>query len=144
MFVTFFFQGPEGVFRQTPLHLAVVGGHVAAIEAVLQSSTYGFRLTETPSSDLKTKPNLNLKNSEGQTVLGLALANEMEDVATELLKGFAAFVIEKNVPFVFFDILLLMGWWCQEAKQDIYSIVFAYWHESELAQIKRNIKWLSE
>ncbi len=86
-----FYPGPDGVFRQTPLHLAVVAGHVASIEAVLRSSSSssssGFRSTETQISDPKTKPNLNLKNSEGQTVFGLALANEMEDVATELLKG---------------------------------------------------------
>jgi hypothetical protein len=73
------------------LHLAVVAGHVASIEAVLRSSSSssisGFRSTETQISDPKMKPNLNLKNSEGQTVFGLALANEMEDVATELLKG---------------------------------------------------------
>jgi hypothetical protein len=73
------------------LHLAVVVGHVASIEAVLRSSSSssssGFRSTETQISDPKTKPNLNLKNSEGQTVFGLALAIEMEDVATELLKG---------------------------------------------------------
>jgi len=65
--------GTDGVFRQTPLHLAVGEGNVAAIGAILETS--------------KVKPNLNLKNSSGQTVLALALGNEMEDIAAELLKG---------------------------------------------------------
>ena len=53
--------GPDGIFRQTALHVAVAGGHCGTIRAILQSSG-------------KTRPNLNLKNSSGQTVLGLALA----------------------------------------------------------------------
>jgi hypothetical protein len=50
---------------------------VAAIGAIL----------ETSKTASKVKPNLNLKNSSGQTVLALALGNEMEDIAAELLKG---------------------------------------------------------
>ena len=69
--------GTDGVFRQTPLHLAVGEGNVAAIGAIL----------ETSKTASKVKPNLNLKNSSGQTVLALALGNEMEDIAAELLKG---------------------------------------------------------
>ena len=66
-------SGQDGLFRQTALHLAVAGGHSGTIRAILQGSA-------------KSRPNLNLKNSSGQTVLGLALASEMEDVAAELLR----------------------------------------------------------
>jgi hypothetical protein len=63
--------GVDGVFRQTALHLALAGGHVDVIAAVLESSG--------------GKTNLNLKNSTGQTVLGLALLNDMESVAAQLI-----------------------------------------------------------
>ena len=75
--------GTDGVFRQTPLHLAVGEGNVAAIGAIL----------ETSKTASKVKPNLNLKNSSGQTVLALALGNEMEDIAAELLKGLSLIFI---------------------------------------------------
>jgi hypothetical protein len=53
-------------------------GNVETIRVILEAST---------SSQSKLRPNLNLKNSSGQTVLALALVNELEDVAGELLKG---------------------------------------------------------
>ena len=74
--------GTDGIFRQTPLHLAVGEGNLAAIRAILETTT-----ATAAQSAAKAKPNLNLKNSAGQTALALALVNEMENIASELLKG---------------------------------------------------------
>ena len=73
-----FIIGLDGIFRQTPLHLAVSEGNIDTIRAILEASKSG---------QSKMKPNLNLKNSSGQTVLALALVHDLEDVAAELLKG---------------------------------------------------------
>jgi ankyrin repeat protein len=63
------------VYRQTALHLAIARRHVGVVQAIIG------RLREASSVDL------NLKNSRDQTPLGLALSNNLHDIAMELLKG---------------------------------------------------------
>lgn len=70
-------QDSSAAVRQTPLHLAIKYKQTNVINALL-------------SADNPKKYNFNLKNSSGQTPLGLALSQELPDIATQLLKAGAS------------------------------------------------------
>lgn len=63
-------------FRQTPLHLAVLSNHETAVLAILEHKKL-IEKGEMPANDksnVALLPNLNLKNSEGDTPVSLALS----------------------------------------------------------------------
>ncbi|KAK3787016.1 hypothetical protein RRG08_037295 [Elysia crispata] len=81
------------VFQQTPLHLALFKGYHSIVQIFLDVKA---QLSKSPSSaGGRILPNFNVKDSEGQTVLGLALWNHMLDMADQLIKC-GANINEKN------------------------------------------------
>ena len=69
-----------GIYRQTALHLAIMGKHVEVIAAIIR------RFGDLEHGD-PLRPNLDLKNSEDLTPLSLALSNGLHDIGMELIKG---------------------------------------------------------
>lgn len=65
-------SGSESVYRQTPMHLAVESGSVDVVKVMLESSM---------------EIHLNVKNSEEETPLTLALAKSHSQIAELLLNG---------------------------------------------------------
>ncbi|GFR77207.1 ankyrin repeat and FYVE domain-containing protein 1 [Elysia marginata] len=81
------------VFQQTPLHLALAQGYHSIVQIFLDVKA---ELSKSPGgSSGRILPNFNVKDSQGQTVLGLALWNHMLDMADQLIKG-GANINEKN------------------------------------------------
>lgn len=61
--------------RQTPLHLAVLNNHEGAVLAIIEHKRL-IEKGDSPANDrsnVSLVPNLNLKNSEGDTPVSLAL-----------------------------------------------------------------------
>ncbi|XP_059177093.1 rabankyrin-5-like isoform X2 [Physella acuta] len=77
--------------QQTPLHLALIKGHHSVVQVFLD---YKVEVTKSGVST-KILPNFNVKDSLGQTVFGLALWNNMHDMAGKLL-ACGANINEKN------------------------------------------------
>lgn len=63
------------VSRQTPLHLAVLNNHEGAVLAIIEHKKLIEKgdMPATDRSNTSLTPNLNLKNSEGDTPVSLAL-----------------------------------------------------------------------
>lgn len=61
--------------RQTPLHLAVLNNHEACVHAIIEHSKRIVKgeLPATDKANVSLVPNLNLKNSDGDTPASLAL-----------------------------------------------------------------------
>ena len=70
--------------RQTPLHLAIKHQHKDVIQAIISVLEEADHIS---SDSKRIRPNLNIKDSNGLTPLALALAEELNDIATQLLKG---------------------------------------------------------
>ncbi|XP_060560051.1 rabankyrin-5-like, partial [Ruditapes philippinarum] len=107
------------VSQQTPLHLALLNGHSDIVNVFLQ-----FKLEAAQSLDNKIIPNFNIKDSDGQTVLGLALWSHLYEEAGKLL-GAGANINEKNTE----GLTLL-----HQAidKQDISGALFLIEHQADL------------
>ncbi|XP_062587167.1 rabankyrin-5-like isoform X2 [Saccostrea cucullata] len=113
------------VSQQTPLHLALVNSHSSIVELFLQ-----HKIKAAHSEDsLKILPNFNIKDSEGQTVLGLALWSGLHNEADRLL-GAGANINEKNAE----GMTLLHQ---AIEKQDTKSALFLIEHQADLT-IKTN------
>ncbi|GFN77456.1 ankyrin repeat and fyve domain-containing protein 1 [Plakobranchus ocellatus] len=83
---------PE-IFQQTPLHVALSKGYHAIVQIFLDIKA---QLSKSPTAaGARLLPNFNVKDSQGQTVLGLALWNNMLDMADQLIKC-GANINEKN------------------------------------------------
>ncbi|KAI8782408.1 rabankyrin-5 isoform X2 [Biomphalaria glabrata] len=82
----------QEVSQQTPLHLALTKGHHSVVQVFLD---YKKELSKSGNTSTKVLPNFNVKDSVGQTVLGLALWNNMHDMADKLL-ACGANINEKN------------------------------------------------
>jgi ankyrin repeat protein len=68
------FAGSDfNAFRRTPMHVALANGHREAVRVILKNSTVSL--------------DLNLKDTDDQTPLSLALSNGMQDVAIDLITG---------------------------------------------------------
>ena len=63
------------VYRQTPLHLAVLNNHEGAVLAIIEHKKLIDKgdMAATDRSGVSLTPNLNLKNSDGDTPVSLAL-----------------------------------------------------------------------
>lgn len=76
----------EYVFRQTPLHLAVLNNHEGAVLAIIEHKKLVEKgdMSASDRSNVSLTPNLNLKNSEGDTPVGLALTegSKVSDICT--------------------------------------------------------------
>ncbi|KAL5017224.1 hypothetical protein ScPMuIL_006813 [Solemya velum] len=108
------------VARQTPLHLALLHKHSDIVELFLE-----HKVAVGQSSDnTKVIPNFNLKDSEGQTVLGLALWNGLHREASRLL-GAGANINEKNA-----EGLTLLHQAIE--KQDTDSSLFLLEHQADI------------
>ena len=70
------------VTRQTPLHIAVTNNDFDFVQAFLASA-----LSNIEYGNNDNKINYALQDSDGKTVLGLAIENRNFDIAEELLKG---------------------------------------------------------
>ncbi|CAG2230838.1 ANKFY1 [Mytilus edulis] len=111
------------VSQQTPLHLALVHRHSDIVEIFLQ-----HKVKAAHSEDgIKILPNFNLKDSDGQTVLGLALWSNLHSEAARLL-GAGANINEKNS-----DGLTLLHQAIE--KQDTASALFLIEHQADLGVV---------
>ncbi|XP_055996829.1 rabankyrin-5-like isoform X5 [Ostrea edulis] len=113
------------VSQQTPLHLALVNSHSSIVELFLQHKIKAAHCEDS----LKILPNFNIKDSEGQTVLGLALWSGLHNEADRLL-GAGANINEKNAE----GMTLLHQ---AIEKQDTKSALFLIEHQADLT-IKTN------
>ena len=98
--------------RQTPLHFAIKGRHKGVIQALIDALDHH-------EGGTRIKPNLNIKNHDGLTPLALALAEELNDIATDLLNGnFTKYIFSPKItlytPF-FFQAALVSMWPIQMA-----------------------------
>ena len=68
--------------RQTPLHLAVLNNHEGSVTAIIDHKRLVEKgdLPATDRSNVSLVPNLNLKNSEGDTPVSLALTEGKENL----------------------------------------------------------------
>lgn len=71
----------NSIYRQTPLHLGILNRRISVIQVIIQK----YKDMEGDSSE--KRPNLDLKNSEDETPLSLALNQGLHDIAMDLLKG---------------------------------------------------------
>ncbi|XP_034827404.1 rabankyrin-5 [Maniola hyperantus] len=79
----------DTVYRQTPLHLAVLNNHEGAVMAIIDHKR-AVEKGDLPSTDRTTVsllPNLNLKNSEGDTPVCLALTEGHKHLVAPLIEG---------------------------------------------------------
>ncbi|KAJ8266348.1 hypothetical protein GJAV_G00129370 [Gymnothorax javanicus] len=76
----------QGVFLQTPLHMAIVYNHPDVVSVILEQKANALHAT----NNLQIIPDFSLKDSLEQTVLGLALWTGMHTIAAQLLGSGAA------------------------------------------------------
>ncbi|XP_064612506.1 rabankyrin-5-like [Liolophura sinensis] len=81
----------EPVSQQTPLHLAIANRH----DEVIQEFIVYKAGVSVGTDKLKILPNFSIKDSQGQSALGLALWNGLHMIASQLLKE-GAHVNERN------------------------------------------------
>ncbi|KAK7469532.1 hypothetical protein BaRGS_00036438, partial [Batillaria attramentaria] len=108
------------VSKQTPLHLALARAHNSVVQVFLD-----YKVEVQQSSDnMRVVPNFNLKDSEGQTVLGLALWSGLHETAAAFLSA-GANINERNSA----GMTLL-----HEAieKQDTISALFLIEHHADI------------
>lgn len=82
-------EHPDTVYRQTPLHLAVIGNYEGAVLAILDYKK-SIEKGDMPNVDINGTdllPNLNLKNSEGDTPVSLALSEGYKNLVAPLIEG---------------------------------------------------------
>ncbi|KAJ7997343.1 hypothetical protein DPEC_G00228000 [Dallia pectoralis] len=71
----------QGVFLQSPLHMAIVHNHPDVVSVILEQKANALHAT----NNLQIIPDFSLKDSMDQTVLGLALWTGMHNIAAQLL-----------------------------------------------------------
>ncbi|XP_038214852.1 rabankyrin-5 [Zerene cesonia] len=79
----------DTVYRQTPLHLAVLNNHEGCVLAIIEHKK-NIEKGDLPANDrsnVSLVPNLNLKNSEGDTPLSLALTEGHKQLVAPLIDG---------------------------------------------------------
>uniref|UniRef100_W5M3V4 Ankyrin repeat and FYVE domain containing 1 n=1 Tax=Lepisosteus oculatus TaxID=7918 RepID=W5M3V4_LEPOC len=81
-------EGPQGqgVSLQSPLHMAIAYNHPDVVTVILEQKANALHAT----NNLQIIPDFSLKDSMGQTVLGLALWTGMHTIAAQLLGSGAA------------------------------------------------------
>ncbi|XP_052739095.1 rabankyrin-5 isoform X2 [Bicyclus anynana] len=79
----------DTVYRQTPLHLAVLNNHEGAVMAIIEHKKSVDKGIMPPSDrfNVSLLPNLNLKNSEGDTPVSLALTEGHKHLVAPLIEG---------------------------------------------------------
>ncbi|KAI5634043.1 ankyrin repeats (3 copies) domain-containing protein [Phthorimaea operculella] len=79
----------DTVYRQTPLHLAVLNNHEGAALAIIDHKKLIEKgdMPATDKSGASLTPNLNLKNSEGDTPASLALTEGHKNLIAPLIEG---------------------------------------------------------
>ncbi|XP_052269001.1 rabankyrin-5-like isoform X3 [Dreissena polymorpha] len=113
------------VSQQTPLHLALLSNHADILAIFLQFKLFLLVEAAQCSENNKVIPNFNIKDSDGQTVLGLALWSHLYEESAKLL-GAGANINEKNS-----DGLTLLHQAIE--KQDISGALFLIEHQADLA-----------
>ncbi|XP_029654379.2 rabankyrin-5, partial [Octopus sinensis] len=109
------------VGKQTPLHLAIIHKYEEIVSLFLE-----HKAKHTASEDTTVfVPNFNLKDSEGQSVLGLALWNGLHGTAVSLLSA-GANINETNV-----DQMTLLHQALD--KQDVVSALFLLDHQADIS-----------
>ncbi|XP_025091346.1 rabankyrin-5-like isoform X2 [Pomacea canaliculata] len=113
-------EGAQPISKQTPLHLALAKAHNSVVQVFLQ---YKAQVQKSPDN-MRIMPNFNLKDSQGQTVLGLALWQGLHETAAAFLNA-GANINERNAA----GLTLL-----HEAieKQDTISALFLIEHHADL------------
>ncbi|CAH2259533.1 jg24264 [Pararge aegeria aegeria] len=79
----------DTVYRQTPLHLAVLNNHEGSVMAIIEHKK-AVEKGDLPTTDrvnVSLLPNLNLKNSEGDTPVSLALTEGHKHLVAPLIEG---------------------------------------------------------
>ncbi|XP_036610820.1 rabankyrin-5 [Trichosurus vulpecula] len=71
----------EGVYLQTPLHMAIAYNHPDVVSVILEQKANALHAL----NSLQIIPDFSLKDSRDQTVLGLALWTGMHTIAAQLL-----------------------------------------------------------
>ncbi|XP_026903323.1 rabankyrin-5 isoform X1 [Acinonyx jubatus] len=71
----------DGVYLQTPLHMAIAYNHPDVVSVILEQKANALHAT----NNLQIIPDFSLKDSRDQTVLGLALWTGMHTIAAQLL-----------------------------------------------------------
>ncbi|XP_038615045.1 rabankyrin-5 [Tachyglossus aculeatus] len=113
--------GPaDGVFLQTPLHVAIAHNHPDVVSVILEQKANALHAT----SNLHIIPDFSLKDSRDQTVLGLALWTGMHTIAAQLLGSGAAI----NDPMSDGQTLLHMA----IRRQDSKSALFLLEHQADI------------
>ncbi|XP_013141938.1 PREDICTED: serine/threonine-protein phosphatase 6 regulatory ankyrin repeat subunit A [Papilio polytes] len=79
----------DTVYRQTPLHLAVLNNHEGAVLAILEHKKLIEKgeMAAADRSNVSLLPNLNMKNSEGDTPVSLALTEGHKNLVKPLIEG---------------------------------------------------------
>ncbi|XP_076453246.1 rabankyrin-5-like [Babylonia areolata] len=111
------------ISKQTPLHLALAKSHNSVVRVFLK-----YKADVQQSADnMRVVPNFNLKDSEGQTVLGLALWGGLHETAAAFLTA-GANINERNSA----GMTLL-----HEAieKQDTVSALFLIEHHADIESV---------
>lgn len=91
----------DTVYRQTPLHLAVLNNHEGVVLAIIEHKKL-IEKGDYPSADrsnVSLVPNLNLKNSEGDTPLSLALSEGHKNLVAPLVEGGADINVRNGKGF---------------------------------------------
>ncbi|XP_066877641.1 rabankyrin-5 isoform X5 [Kogia breviceps] len=73
--------GGSSVYLQTPLHMAIAYNHPDVVSVILEQKANALHAT----NNLQIIPDFSLKDSQDQTVLGLALWTGMHTIAAQLL-----------------------------------------------------------
>ncbi|XP_035691517.1 rabankyrin-5-like [Branchiostoma floridae] len=113
------FGESEG-YNHTPLHLAIANQHADVVNIFLEHKANALN----DSSGLQVIPDFNLKDSDEQTVLGLALWAGMHDVAAKLLGAGA------SINYRTSDGMTLLHSAVQ--KQDTISALFLLEHQADI------------
>ncbi|XP_046578318.1 rabankyrin-5-like [Haliotis rubra] len=111
------------VAQQTPLHLALANNHNMVVQVFLD---YKAKVSES-SGGLQVMPNFNIKDSLGQTVVGLSLWNGIHNMAAKLLDA-GANINEKNSA----GMTLLHQ---SIEKQDTVSALFLIEHRADIESL---------
>ncbi|XP_013167639.1 PREDICTED: serine/threonine-protein phosphatase 6 regulatory ankyrin repeat subunit C [Papilio xuthus] len=79
----------DTVYRQTPLHLAVLNNHEGSVLAILEHKKLIEKgdMPATDRTNVSLLPNLNMKNSEGDTPVSLALTEGHKNLVKPLIEG---------------------------------------------------------
>ncbi|XP_038074756.1 rabankyrin-5-like isoform X2 [Patiria miniata] len=116
-------DGPSSLMhasKQTPLHMAIANQHSEVVSVFLEHRTNAMQSQD----GVLIIPDFNMKDSNDQTVLGLALWTGLHNFAAQLLHGGA------NINCMTLDGLTLLH--MAISKQDTQSALFLLEHQADI------------